>query len=39
MVDLTSLKKDSMSDFTKISGEFDKIANPQSSKKEGLWTR
>jgi len=43
MVDLTALKKDSMSDFTKISGEFDKIANPQSSKKkdyapdERLW--
>ena len=35
MVDLTALRKDSMSDFTKISGEFDKIANPQSSQKQG----
>ena len=35
MVDLTALKSSSMADFSKISGEFDKIANPQSSKKQG----
>ena len=35
MVDLTALKSSSMADFSKISGEFDKIANPQSSQKQG----